>query len=349
MIVPGYKIAGGEHTRCRRKERFLDRNTIEEIRNEIPAILERTYPMQVWTMEELGGYRNWVCQISCHDAPVVLRITPAARRSLQRVKAEIELVATLAERGVPVAPPAALPGVPVVKRVRIGGGAYYIVAFEKAAGLKWNEVRQGPVEYHQAGRVLAKIHHVTATLGRRLERPNWDENDYITNAKRVLPREKRWVLPLFRKLIEELCALPRDPKEFGLVHGDYNFANMLYGPRGLTVIDFDDSEYHWYAYDLAVYLFYYMLGKDPANMDLGAAREVWRCFLEGYRTERELPRRLLEYLPHLLRLREYMLYSSVYQSLSLRPWGAWQRSFVSEAEMRFRTGSPFVEVVDLGA
>ncbi len=325
----------------------MDLNTIHEIREAIPAILERNYPMQVWTMEELGGYRNWVFQISCNDEPLVLRVTPAAHRSLQRVAAEVELVETLHERGVPVAAPAASPGVPGIKRVRIGEGVYYIVAFEKAAGLKWNETRQGPEEYRQAGRVLAKIHHVTATLGRRLDRPNWDENDYITNAKRVLPREKRWVLPLLSELVEELKGLPQDPEEFGLVHGDYNFANMLYAPSRLTVIDFDECEYHWYAYDLAVYLFYYLLGKDPANMDLSAAREVWTHLLEGYRSEREIPRMLLEHLQRLLRLREYMLYSSVYQSLSLRPWGSWQRSFIASAEERFRTGRPFVELDEL--
>ncbi len=322
----------------------MDGDTLREIRSEILPVIAQIYPMQVWTLEELGGYRNWVCQISCGDAPLVLRVTPASHRSLRELDAEVTLVATLYEHNVPVAAPVELPGVPRISRVTLGERVYYITAFEKAAGLTWNEMRQGPREYREAGRVLAKIHRVTEALSGPVHRAAWDGNDYIRNAKRVLPPEKRWVLPQMGALVDELRSLPRDEQEYGLVHGDYHFANMLYAPTGLTVIDFDEAEYHWYAYDLAVYLFYYLLGRDPARMDLTAGGEVWQHFVEGYRTERALPARLAEELPSFLRLREYMLYSSVYEGVSLKPWGEWQRSFIAAAEERFRTGRPFVEV-----
>lgn len=316
---------------------------LSEIRSRMPGLIEHNFPVQVWSLQELGGYRNWVYQMSCHDRAYIVRVTPASHRPLTQLKAEISFVNGLHERGVPVAASVTFSGAPTVRRVKLARDTYFLTVFEKAAGMKWSEVTQTEAHYFEAGRILGCIHRESQRLAVHPNRPRWDENHYIRTAKRVIPREKRWVLYRMSEHIARLRELPRDTGEFGLVHGDYHFANMLYGDDTVTVFDFDEVEYHWYVYDLAVYLFYHLLGTDPAAMDIRAVARGWTAFLEGYADERPVPDNLLERLDDFLRLREFMLYSSIYGSVQLRPWSAWRKRFVEEADRRFKSGRPFVD------
>ncbi len=322
----------------------MDSRTIEEIRAYIPDIIRQQYPVQVWSMQEHGGYQNWVYQVSCHDRPLILRVTPASRRSLTQLKAELTIVNALRQRGIRVAAPLQLSGVPTINRVRLSENTYFIIVFETAPGMTWSERPQREEDFFEAGQVLARIHAETEQIPRGFERPKWNRNYYLRIAKRVIPRERRWVLHRMNEHIEKLHEYEETPGEFGLVHGDYQFANMLYSPEGITVIDFDEVEYHWYLYDMAVYIFYYLLGKDPSTIDVDANRIVWRRFVQGYESRRGLPSDIEHRLHDFLRLREFMLYSSLFASLPRRPWGDWQKNYVAETERRLKAGEPFVDI-----
>ncbi|MFW6368097.1 MAG: phosphotransferase enzyme family protein [Spirochaetota bacterium] len=321
----------------------MDSGTVDEIRAYIPDIIREQYPVQFWSMQEHGGYQNWVYQVTCYGRPIILRVTPASHRSLTQLKAELTIVNALRQRGVRVAAPMRLSGIPTINRVRLRRNTYFIILFETAPGSTWSEYPQREEDFFEAGQILARIHAETEHIPSAFERPRWDENHYIRIAKRAIPREKRWVLHKMNEHIEKLREYDETPGEFGLVHGDYQFANMLYSPEGITVIDFDEVEYHWHIYDLAVYIFYYLLGSDPSSIDVEANRIVWRRLLQGYESERRLPARLSERLPEFLRLREFMLYSSLYASLPRRTWGEWQKTYVAETERRLKAGRPFVE------
>ncbi len=318
--------------------------TINEIRSELPDLIRHYFPVQVWSLQELGGYQNWVYQMSCHDRPYIVRVTPASHRPLSLLKAEISFVNGLYERGIPVAASVTFSGTPTIQRVKLEQETCFLTVFEKAAGLRWDEVVQTETHYHEAGRVLGMIHRESRQLAPQFDRPLWEENHYIRTAKRVIPHEKRWVLYKMVEHIARLRELSQDREEFGLVHGDYHYANMLYRDGGITVFDFDEVEYHWYAYDLAVYLFYHLLGSDPSAMAVAEASRVWTPFLRGYAAEHSLPDNLMERLDDFLRLREFMLYSSIYGSVNRRPWDAWRRRFIAEADRRFQSDRPFVDL-----
>lgn len=322
----------------------MNLDQIKEIRDTIPGIISEYYPVQVWSLYELGGYQNWVYQISCEDRQMVVRVTPAAHRRFSHLQSEIALVNALHRRGVPVAAPVQHPRVPVIRRVKLRKGTYYLSTFEKAPGLTWREVPKRDAIFLDAGRVLARIHTETANISHTLARPSWEENHYLRAARRAIPCDRRWVLHKMIDHIGRLRELPHGQSEYGLIHGDYQFSNMLYSSGGVTVIDFDEAEYNWYAYDLAVYLFYILLGSDPGDMDLAAGGRIWRRFLEGYSAERRLPDALFERLPDFLRLREYKLYSSIFCSLGIRPLGAWQSSFLWNTEQRLKSDRPFIDV-----
>ncbi len=51
-----------------------------------------------------------------------------------------------------------------------------------------------------------------------------------------------------------LDAYGESPERFGLIHADLRLANLLVDTHSISVIDFDDSGFSWYLYDLAAAL-----------------------------------------------------------------------------------------------
>ncbi len=317
---------------------------IKAVQNKIPGVFEKIYGYRASSLWEIGGYQNRVFEFSYGQDPLILRVTPSRHRNREQLQAEITVVNRLKEEGIPVAASITLPGTNSIEEVHLEGQTYYLCVFEKAPGKTWIEEPQNEDTFFEAGKVLARIHKKNKELPDGLSRPSWKENHYLQNAFRCIPAEKSWVVKKMEKHLAKMESFPRGECQFGLVHGDYNFANMLYEDKRVTVIDFDESEFHWFVYDLAVYLFYYLLGGDPANMDLEANRLVWKKFGEGYCQEKELDPEMVERLPEFLRLREFILYSSLHGHFNRGRWGKWQKDFISTAEARIREDRPFADM-----
>jgi Ser/Thr protein kinase RdoA (MazF antagonist) len=77
------------------------------------------------------------------------------------------------------------------------------------------------------------------------------------------------------RLRERLAGYGNGPESFGLIHADTRLANLLVQDGTTAVIDFDDSGFGWYLYDLGTSVSFFE--DDPAVPDLVAA------WLDGYR------------------------------------------------------------------
>lgn len=82
-------------------------------------------------------------------------------------------------------------------------------------------------------------------------------------------------------LRRRLAAFGKGPHRYGLVHTDLRLANLIVDGGTTTVIDFDDSGFSWYLYDLGGALGF--LENHPA---MNAMVESW---VRGYRRVRHLP------------------------------------------------------------
>jgi Ser/Thr protein kinase RdoA (MazF antagonist) len=87
-----------------------------------------------------------------------------------------------------------------------------------------------------------------------VNRPDWfeihaDKLDIDT----MVPEELPIVRDRIHALLDEIRGLSRDDRSFGLIHGDFNDGNFTvdYDNGEITVFDFDDCCYFWYAYELA--------------------------------------------------------------------------------------------------
>lgn len=97
----------------------------------------------------------------------------------------------------------------------------------------------------------------------------WQDGPNLDDARRALLR--RLVATIRARL--ERFGVERD--RFGLVHADLRLANLLIHDGETRVIDFDDSGFTWYLYDLATALSFI-----EDRPDVPALIAAW---LEGYR------------------------------------------------------------------
>jgi Ser/Thr protein kinase RdoA (MazF antagonist) len=97
----------------------------------------------------------------------------------------------------------------------------------------------------------------------------------------VGPAEREILGRLDAKLAGRLARFGTRPDRYGLVHADTRLANLLVGPEGVSVIDFDDCGFSWYLYDVGTAVsFFEHEPHVPALID---------SWLTGYRRVSDLP------------------------------------------------------------
>jgi Ser/Thr protein kinase RdoA (MazF antagonist) len=96
----------------------------------------------------------------------------------------------------------------------------------------------------------------------------------------VGPSERHVLTRLDDTLRARLSAFGQGPERYGLVHADTRLANLLVHEGSVSVIDFDDSGFSWYLYDLGTSVSFFEHSPEvPGLVD---------SWLTGYRRVAEL-------------------------------------------------------------
>ena len=150
------------------------------------------------------------------------------------------------------------------------------------------------------------------------------------------------VLQKYRELLAYLRALPRSIETYGLIHQDAHGSNFFVDDAGrITLFDFDDCAYSWYANDIAIVLFYMITNRADA---IEVTREFMPHFLRGYRRENHLDPIWLKEIPHFLKLREIDLYAVIHRSFDVDHIdNAWCAKFMDGRKERIERDVPYVE------
>lgn len=112
------------------------------------------------------------------------------------------------------------------------------------------------------------------TLGQGTHWGRWQDGPHLDAEKMdVLNRTS----DLIRRRLERFG---KGPERFGLIHADFRLANLLIHEGDTRVIDFDDSGFGWYLYDLATALSF--MEERP---EVPALVYAW---LKGYRKVQEV-------------------------------------------------------------
>lgn len=278
-------------------------------------------------LQELDGFESFIYQFNRGQEQGVLRITHSIRRAPGQIRGELDWINYLKEGGSGVAQ--ALPGIngDLLVEIEDGTGGYFLAnTFQRARG----ETYRGPWKedfLFEYGRQIGLMHKLTTgyqPADPTWKRPEWDDPIHL-DVIDFLPPQDQKITQIYLDLIDRTRSLPKDRTTYGLIHQDAHRGNFFVDQDGqITFFDFDDSSYSWFVEDIALVLFYAVMGEeDPA----GFTRRFMPGFLKGYYSEFKLDPAWLEQIPLFLKRRELDLYAVIHRSFDVEnlddPWCSW--------------------------
>jgi len=302
-----------------------------------------------------GGHFTHVYGFTRDGQEYVLRITPPNEEMDARsTLAYLEWMAFLADGGACVPRPSLSAEGRLLELIEGEDGSYIATVVEKARGVLGQEL---PLEqwtdalYEQLGRVVGRMHALAgkyAPSDTTLRRPAWDQIGNCFHPGE--PLEDAAVAARREEVLRAASALPTDAEGYGLIHADLHFANLFVEPESgrITVFDFDDCAYGWYAMDIAMGLFDILVLHPQEGRQAFAGRFL-ESYLRGYLAEKPLDVCWIERLPLFLKLVETGVYTQVYRYYDSQEPDAdpWVSSFMGgEPDRRARIlgGVPYVEL-----
>lgn len=190
-----------------------------------------------------------------------LRLTSSFDRTKGQIEAELDFIAHLRAGGVDAMPPIASSAEMLVEEITVADNTIFACVFEEAEGEKFKyaagDFKFNREHFRLRGRTLGRIHALSKVYvpSSGFRRFRWVEDKLLLEAEAYLPESEKIVRHAYHELKERLLGHPKSTQTFGLIHGDFGETNYRYLYDRLNIFDFDDSCYHWFAYDLAVNIY----------------------------------------------------------------------------------------------
>ncbi len=263
------------------------------------------------TLKCLKKSKNSVYECEIENEKRILRILERPSANVDLVECEIDWIDYLTDRGVPA--PIALPSIngKKVEIITRPNTSFIISCFTKVSGHNidtrndwdWNDDL-----FQKWGQIMGLLHCLTKNYksGRFIKRNDWNTGRFFQGELDFLPKESK-VLKLWWDLLDELSSLPKDDENYGLVHNDMHYNNILASGSQITVIDFDGCAYNWFACDIAIAL-YEALWTVPYSERNEFAVRIIRNFFLGYNKENHLDQYWIYLIPKFLKFREIYTY-----------------------------------------
>ena len=168
--------------------------------------------------------------------------------------------------------------------------------------------------YESLGKVVAKFHKATIAWEKPkdFKRHSFDTDGLLGSkpfwgrfweAQNATTREREKLSLIRNNITEILSKLPRDINSFGMIHADLHSQNVLIQGKSLSVIDFDDSGFGWYGFDLAVAIWDRLdFTATGCHFDI-----AYKSLIRGYLEERPNAKDIIETIPTFLLMRTLML------------------------------------------
>jgi amicoumacin kinase len=288
------------------------------------------------TLSHLRDSANAIFEFERDGQPYILRLTPSAARSVEMIHAEMDFIDYLSQNRGHVAHPLRSLAGNLVETAGEGENALFACVFEKVPGIHPENEAVTDEVIQMVGQALGSMHLLSKAYqppGPR--RPHWHEIDVFQLVPEI-PEDQVLVRQRCADMLKYLHTLPVEDDSYGLIHADPEPYNYLLHDGRLTFIDFDDSCYHWYAFDVAVAVQYLCI---CANLETERVQpqHVWDRFYAGYQQENHLSDFWLDQIPLFLQLRvmeDYAFSEMTWDMDDLEDWQPgvlkWQRQVIEE-------------------
>jgi Ser/Thr protein kinase RdoA (MazF antagonist) len=286
--------------------------------------------LQSYAATLVAARENLVYRIEAPQ-PLALRLHRRGLRSKAQLLSELEWMAALAQRGLSVARPH--PALDGALCHEVGGQIVDVLGWldgvPMCLGGTLNPLVDGVPAYHALGQAMAQLHLKSDDWAPppHFDRPSWDaqgllgedplwgrfwENPLLTPAQSALLIQAR------HHAIARLSAL--HGADYGLIHADLVQENVLIGPGGPHLIDFDDGGFGYRLFDIATVLNFILREAKPAPLQ--------DAFVQGYLATRPID---LSALPLFQALRAFSYVGWIVPRLSEDGAQARQDRFVTLA------------------
>jgi Ser/Thr protein kinase RdoA (MazF antagonist) len=275
-----------------------------------------------------GGFQNDVYEYMYEGEKRILRITSSSRRTIKQTQSEIDFIRSLEAGGVNVSLPVVSCFGNDIEQLDIEGELFLITAFLKAPGQfvnVANEKEWDKALFQNWGQAIGKMHAIAEqnhSHFEEYERPKWEPNRKSMN---FLSSISKSLAANYEKMVTEVQAFSKERDTYGLIHNDLHQGNFFVRDNTLTIFDFDDCSFCWFAQDIAV-SFYHAVwqGLSVRPEHVSFPREFMKHFIEGYSKEHRMNKEILRQIPLFLKLREVFLFTLFHKVWDVKDLEDWQ-------------------------
>ncbi|PLT30685.1 phosphotransferase enzyme family protein [Peribacillus deserti] len=293
------------------------------------------------------GFQNIVYSYGEGGREKYLRITPAKLRNMNLIASEIAFILALHDGGIPVSLPVKSAAGNFIETVHHKWGPYHLVSFEAASGCPvdvtqpdiWNKGL-----FNKWGRMMGNMHKIAANnVKRDLVRPVGLEADASIFCG-VCPFVPDIIREKYQEHLKVLSDLSRTPDLFGLMHNDFHQGNFRVESGEITLFDFDDCAYYWYANDIAASFYHANWQNTSFNGKNEKFTELFFYeFFDGYTKEFTLHKEMTEQIPLFLKHREFFLLDLFTKNWDIDQLETWQSYTLKDLKERIEQEKPVID------
>ncbi|WP_026671927.1 phosphotransferase enzyme family protein [Alkalihalobacterium bogoriense] len=205
-----------------------------------------------------------------------------------------------------------------------------IVLFQAAPGIHLPKSKWNAQVFKKVGKEIGKLHRVTLNYEHQYpvtHLKDWFKHEEYQFSK-YIPKEETTIHKICADVVQEIQNIPKNQDNYGLIHGDIWLENTLVTRElGVSFIDFQDCEKHFYIYDLVIPIYSALEFSFYGNQNMNDySKSIWEALLEGYTQEHDIPTNMFCYFPLLFKLKEVFEYNLMHMY--------WDKTAMTEEQYR---------------
>jgi len=301
-------------------------------------------------IEFIKKSHNYAYKVVCHDDDFILRITSDHHRNSDQIASELDFQKYLHTNGAAVVSPLLTQDNKNILCFTHDNQKYFVAAFSMAHGQNWDNrgADWTPERLINIGRELGRIHRLSRDYRpeHTEKRRKWNESQHIIKAYKIFRDYNADLYNCFIEYMDDMSKLSTGSDVFGLTHGDYLVANYMIDENDdITIFDFDECEYAWYATDIAIWMHCALIAADPEALASRTedAEMMLYNLVKGYISENKLCKDMIHNLQKLFLMRDYIYLSTIIEDRDRYRYSEWGNQFISTCLNRIFKKKPFLE------
>ena len=235
----------------------------------------------------------------------IFKIYRNTHRSLEEIKAEVELLHHLKNNGAKVAYPIPDKEGKDIQAFNVAEGVRYGVLFYFAPGKPVFDL--STEQLLTVGREMAVNHNISSKVALRYERETLDINstlltplEVIKPAFKDLPEEYEYLRETSLKVIDKLNQFDTKDFGYGYCHYDYLPKNFHFDEKdNITFFDFDFFAKGFLVNDVMTFFVHFFFHVHYKAITQEQADADFKTFIKGYRENRALSEEEIAMIPYL--------------------------------------------------